>query len=137
MPLIISTFSHLAHRIINLCESKISRDRAHAAQLEEESLHGSSAGSAVSSNLKGMTLTPVSSFLSAKGVDPDGVPHGDRGRSGGSDGGGEFAGSGAGAGLGAMSRSLAEVAGYDMVFVEVHAGFAKLMVELSRVFGVR
>lgn len=65
-------------------------------------------------------MTPVSSFLSAKMVDPDGYPRS------------SFASGAAGLANIPKTRSLAEIVGDEFFFVRLHAEFCGLMGELVR-----
>ena len=56
-------------------------------------------------------ITPISSFLSGRAVDPDGHPR---------------------RGEGQKTKGLAELAGREELFVELHAVFVRLLVKLSR-----
>ncbi|KAI9685277.1 MAG: hypothetical protein M1822_004650 [Bathelium mastoideum] len=73
---------------------------------------GVDAGSGVNQR----NITPVSSFLVAKKVDPDGYPRGSSE---------------------AMSaKSLAEIVGDENIFLELHGAFVKLLASLTREFGL-
>ncbi|KAL9062362.1 MAG: hypothetical protein Q9157_008988, partial [Trypethelium eluteriae] len=62
------------------------------------------------------SITPVSSFLVAKKVDPDGYPR---------------------VSSEAMSaKSLAEIVGDENIFLELHGAFVKLLASLTREFGL-
>ena len=130
-------FENMAEKIVRMANEVIMRDFSDSAQAQgarSSSSHssspettpvppptrGSTGGGADSgyggSLVSNRSITPVSSFLVAKKVDPDGYPR---------------------VSSEAMSaKSLAEIVGDENIFLELHGAFVKLLASLTREFGL-
>ena len=128
-------FENMAEKIVRMANQVIMREFSDSAQAQ-----GARSASSVSSSPEHATarprssgaggadsgyggslvtnrsITPVSSFLVAKKVDPDGYPR---------------------VSSEAMSaKSLAEIVGDENIFLELHGAFVKLLASLTREFGL-
>lgn len=106
-------FAGIATWMSALASARLEADlnREHAQSSDEKLVRG---------------LTPVSSFLTTKTLDPDGYPR---------------SGSGAATGIGrggteaSRAKNLVEIAGRDGLFVELHVRFVGLLLQLAQEFG--
>lgn len=133
---IIEVFQKIANRIITLAEKVLEQESLASQNLSRPTTAISSTsplGTSASSTPPSFMLpqrerhfsstassptrniTPVSSFLSAKKVDPDGFPRVSRDVM--------------------KAKSLIEIVGQEHFFVELHAGFCGLLHSLIRQFG--
>jgi hypothetical protein len=120
-------FEAIANRIITLAENVLQRESAASGVPTSPSFAPPSTESASTSPMKGRTsssfgstasarnITPVSSFLSAKKVDPDGYPRVSRDLM--------------------KPKTLVEIVGMEGFFVELHAWFCRLLQSLIKEFG--
>ncbi|KAI9838483.1 MAG: hypothetical protein M1838_004566 [Thelocarpon superellum] len=99
--------------VISVFEGMANRIEAMVERQQEGVVRASDGGLAVGSQNSGRDITPVSSFLSGRTVDPDGYPRR----------------------ASVRARGLAELVGREDFFVEVHAVFVHLLTRLGRVFG--
>ncbi|KAI9697861.1 MAG: hypothetical protein M1820_007648 [Bogoriella megaspora] len=114
-------FENIAAQIVSMANRVIEREFGSAGgsgsgssspeTLKSDSAYGGSVGGSAT-----RSITPVSSFLVAKKVDPDGYPRGSSE---------------------AMSaKGLGEIVGSENFFVELHAQFVRLLATLTREFGL-
>jgi hypothetical protein len=132
MVKVIEVFEGIANRIISLAEKVLERESAASAQASPRPAtafssapnFGSSAtmassqqklSSSVGESTTTRKITPVSSFLSAKKVDPDGFPRKSHDM--------------------LKAKSLIEIVGMDNFFPELHAMFCGLLHALIKEFG--
>lgn len=97
---VLHVFAGMASRIVDMVDKR------------EELVRGDGGGGG-GGGPDGKTCTPVSSFLSGRGVDPDGQPRTRQVR----------------------AKGLAELVGKEDFFVEVHAVFVQLLAQLGRGLG--
>lgn len=117
---ITTAFAQVASWITSLAELAADKRKREIEESSQRSAQESSALSSPSATRAGsgsgdLKVTPASSFLSAKRVDPDGHPRG-----------------GTSAREVTNAKSLAEICGREGLFVEVHVRFVKLLGGLMR-----
>jgi hypothetical protein len=106
---VLSVFERCAAGIEALVEKRQEESAAKQEALEQEKL--AAMGRSLDRERDSRDITPISSFLSGRTIDPDGHPR---------------------RGEGQKTKGLAELAGREELFVELHAVFVRLLVKLSR-----
>jgi hypothetical protein len=128
MVKVTEVFEAIANRIVTLAEKVLERESAASAipstpplNLHLSSLSASTSPQkarsmpSVGASPATRNITPVSSFLSAKKVDPDGYPRVSRDVM--------------------RPKTLVEIVGMEGFFVELHAWFCRLLQSLIKEFG--
>lgn len=109
-PIIWRVFGRIASGLVSAAEKHQEREKhQEEGRRQRGNAAGGGGGSAANSTVQGRRITPVSSFLTGRTVDPDGRPR----RAG-----------------QVRARNLTEIVGNEYMFAELHAQFVALLQQL-------